>query len=140
MSNTKKNSDARANGKWNGMNWIRQEKRLAIYLRDGLACAYCGEGIEQGAKLTLDHILPHSQGGTNSEGNLVTACHRCNSLRRDRPVDEFAASVASYINHGIQAQQILDHIVACTARDLRPFKKLALEQRALRGAAAQAHE
>jgi len=37
-----------------GMNWIRKEKRLAIYLRDGLACGYCGQSIEDGAKLTLD--------------------------------------------------------------------------------------
>ena len=137
---SKKNSDARANGEWQGMIWIRQEKRLAIYLRDGMACAYCGEGIEHGAKLTLDHITPHSQGGSNSESNLVTACHRCNSLRRDRSVDEFAASVAGYIDHGITADAILTHIAACTARDLKPFKKLAVEQRALRGAAAKAHQ
>src|SRR5438128_11454104 len=33
-----------------GMNWIRPEKRLALYLRDGLACCYCGEAVEDGAK------------------------------------------------------------------------------------------
>ena len=26
---------------------------------------------------TLDHILPHSRGGTNEEGNLVAACGMC---------------------------------------------------------------
>ena len=30
----------------NGSKWIRPEKRMAIYLRDGLACVYCGEGVE----------------------------------------------------------------------------------------------
>ncbi|KKK72946.1 hypothetical protein LCGC14_2898780, partial [marine sediment metagenome] len=34
-----------------GMNWIRPEKRLAIYLRDGLACCYCGATVEDGTKL-----------------------------------------------------------------------------------------
>jgi len=46
----------RNEGVWQGMNWIRQEKRLAIYLRVGLArsikklcgmsdCACSGAGI-----------------------------------------------------------------------------------------------
>ena len=67
--------DRHANG-GQGMNWIRKEKRLAIYLRDGLACCFCGEGVEDGAKLTLDHLTPHSHGGTNGAENLATACHR----------------------------------------------------------------
>ncbi len=59
-----------------GMNWIRQEKRLALYMRDGFACLYCGTGIEvEGTILTLDHVDHH---GTNHETNLVTACFDCN--------------------------------------------------------------
>ena len=49
--------------KYQGMNWLRPEKRLAIYIRDGLACAYCGEGIEDGATLTLDHLIPTCKAG-----------------------------------------------------------------------------
>lgn len=63
-----------------GMNWIRQEKRLAIYIRDGLACAYCGATIEQ-TKLTLDHLIPYSEGGSNDQTNLVTCCNSCNSRK-----------------------------------------------------------
>ena len=76
-----------------GMNWITKHKRLAIYMRDGLACCYCAEGIEEGAKLTLDHVVPHSKGGSNDARNLVTACHRCNSNRGDRSITTFAAAV-----------------------------------------------
>lgn len=36
-----------------GMNWIRKDKRLAIYMRDGMACVYCG--------LTLDHLKKFRQ-------------------------------------------------------------------------------
>ena len=79
-----------------GMNWIRREKRLAIYLRDGLACAYCGEGIEDGAQLTLDHLRPNSKGGSNEPANLVTACRRCNTHRGVRPVRSFCRAVAEY--------------------------------------------
>jgi len=89
----------------NGMNWISQHKRLACYLRDGLACAYCGASVEEGAKFTLDHLTPYSLGGSNKETNLVTCCLRCNSARGNRDVRAFAAGVAAY--RGIEASTIL---------------------------------
>jgi hypothetical protein len=101
-----------------GMNWIRPEKRLAIYLRDGLACCYCGEGIEQDAKLTLDHVRPYKSGGSNEPTNLVTCCHRCNSARGSRSWKVFAWQVANYINHGATAEQIIDHITASRKRSI----------------------
>ena len=78
------------------MNWIRREKRLAIYLRDGLACIYCRDGVEDEAKLTLDHLRPYAKGGSNEASNLVACCHRCNSRRQDRPVAQFTRAVATY--------------------------------------------
>lgn len=80
---------------WMGMNWIRQEKRLQIYLRDGLACVYCGRGVEE-ISLTLDHIEPHSQGGGNEATNLVTACQHCNKSRQDRSLQSWAKTAAKY--------------------------------------------
>ena len=121
---------------WNGMNWIRQEKRLAIYLRDGLCCCYCGEGIESGAQLTLDHVKPHSHGGSNGAGNLVTACHRCNSARQDRPVAEFAAGVASYL--GVDAEAIVKHVRNVRRRVLPVDEAKAMIAR--RGSAARVLE
>jgi 5-methylcytosine-specific restriction endonuclease McrA len=97
------------------MNWIRPVKRLAIYLRDGLACCYCGDGVEEGAVLTLDHVTPHSKGGTNHEANLITACRRCNSSRGNRTVASFVKSVAIYLDHGMKATEIAKHI-ACTRK------------------------
>lgn len=96
------------------MNWISQKKRLAIYLRDGLACAYCCASIEDGAKLTLDHLTPHSKGGTNEASNLVTCCHKCNSSRGNRPWRGFAASVAAYLNHGTSKAAMVAHITRTT--------------------------
>ena len=101
-----------------GMNWIRCEKRLAIYLRDGMACCYCGHGVEDGAQLTLDHLTPHSKGGCNEAGNLVTCCLRCNSSRGDRPVATFARAVAGYLDHGVPPKAILAHIRNCRGRVL----------------------
>lgn len=118
-----------------GMNWITQHKRLAIYMRDGLACAYCGDGVEDGAKLTLDHLTPYSEGGSNHESNLVTCCHRCNSSRGNRSVEAFAKGVAAYLNHGVKPAAITKHIADCTKRELDI--KAAKEMIARRGSCAK---
>lgn len=72
-----------------GRKWIRDAKRLAIYLRDGLACVWCNLGVEQGVRLSLDHWRPTVSGGTNEARNLVTACHQCNSRRQNMSPREF---------------------------------------------------
>lgn len=112
--------------KYQGSKWITHHKRLAIYLRDGLACCYCGEGIEDGATLSLDHITPHCQGGSNHETNLVTSCKRCNSSRGDRDVAAFVKAVAEYINHGASAKAIMEHIETTRNRalDVRAAKAM----------------
>jgi CRISPR/Cas system Type II protein with McrA/HNH and RuvC-like nuclease domain len=121
-----------------GMNWIRQEKRLAIYLRDGMACMYCGEAIENGIRLSLDHISPYSKGGSNSERNLVTCCIKCNSSRGNRPVKEFAIAVASYVDHNVTADDILASIQSNTRKSLKKFKEEAKEMISRRGSAFKA--
>lgn len=90
------------------MNWIRPEKRLAIYLRDGLACCYCGASVEHGVKLTLDHLTPYAKGGTNESFNLVTACNVCNSTRGKRAWRTFA-KVASLLN-GLKDDAVVRYI------------------------------
>lgn len=117
---------ARSNGQGQGMNWIRPAKRLAIYLRDGLACCYCGATVEDGVKLTLDHLRPYSSGGSNKETNLVTCCHRCNSARGQRSWKAFAESVAEYLDQGATMEDIMAHIQRTRKRalDVRAAQEL----------------
>jgi hypothetical protein len=61
--------------KKSGTQWAR--KRQRIYDRDGNACVFCGTT----ERLTLDHIIPRSRGGTDRLDNLQTACKRCNGLK-----------------------------------------------------------
>ena len=118
------------NGKYQGSKWIRRERRLAIYLRDGLACAYCGASIEEdAATLTLDHILPYSQGGSNASKNLVTACQKCNSSRGDRSVADFAQALAAYLDHGLTANQIARSIEDKLARPINVTEARAIIER-----------
>ena len=118
-----------------GMNWIRKEKRLAIYLRDGMACCYCGQGVEdEDVVLTLDHIKLSKDGGSNAPSNLITACHRCNTARNTRDFDEFVDSVAHY--YDFDAQAIREHIIRCRRTDIDVIK--AKELMAQRGGFVQA--
>ena len=120
---------------WHGMNWIRQNKRLAIYLRDGLSCLWCGAAVESGVVLTLDHLKCRSQGGSNNPENLVTACQRCNSARGNRSVAAFSRAVADYLNHGVTAESIIKTVRAAQRR--KPRTAQANELIALRGSAAK---
>ena len=100
------------------MNWIRPAKRLAIYLRDGLACCYCGASVEDGVRLTLDHLRCYSTGGSHDATNIITSCHTCNSRRGTRPWKQFATAVALYLNHGVTAEHIIAHVGKVRRRKL----------------------
>ena len=42
---------AKSNGQGQGMNLVRKDLRIALYLRDGLCCVYCENAIEDGARV-----------------------------------------------------------------------------------------
>ena len=81
-----------------GGKWISKMKRRAIYFRDGHVCCYCqrdeqtilGECEKGWDMLSLDHITPHVEGGTNLANNLITCCRRCNSSRGKKTILEFS--------------------------------------------------
>jgi 5-methylcytosine-specific restriction endonuclease McrA len=80
---------------WQGMNWLRKDKRIAIYMRDKWQCVYCNSHDT----LSLDHIQPVSKGGSNHETNLITACLACNSARGNIPLCAFTnKGVRQYIH------------------------------------------
>lgn len=54
-----------------------KRKRQRIYARDGHRCVTCGATKH----LTLDHVIPRSLGGTNSDDNLQTMCRPCNQAK-----------------------------------------------------------
>src|SRR5947209_7290228 len=63
-------------------------KRNAIFERDGYRCVYCGQQFAAD-ELTVDHVQPRVRGGDRSEGNLVTACKACNTVKGDRRLSVF---------------------------------------------------
>jgi 5-methylcytosine-specific restriction endonuclease McrA len=51
-----------------------------VFLRDGYTCQYCS-GVFGRKQLTVDHVIPKSQGGKRKWNNLSTACGPCNGDR-----------------------------------------------------------
>lgn len=49
-------------------------------------CYYCGKK----SKLTLDHIIPLSRGGTHSRDNVLFACNSCNCSKGAKDPNIFA--------------------------------------------------
>lgn len=64
--------------------------RFDVFQRDGFRCRYCGHGVEHGALLEADHVIPESAGGPTTLDNLVTACQDCNRGKSAKPLDRTA--------------------------------------------------
>ena len=61
--------------------------RRNIFKRDHSTCQYCG--CRPGSsELTIDHVLPRSQGGVSSWENCVLACVACNSRKANRTPEQ----------------------------------------------------
>lgn len=80
----------RPHGKSSGAGWISKGRRYALYKRDNHQCHYCGSG----ESLTLDHIVPRSQGGDDEDSNLVTCCRPCNSRKGVSSYEDFVAALS----------------------------------------------
>lgn len=61
--------------------------RRNVFKRDHYTCQYCG-GQPGGAELTIDHVVPRSQGGVSSWENCVLACMACNKRKADRTPEQ----------------------------------------------------
>ena len=57
--------------------------RKNLFARDNHLCQYCGQKRPLG-QLSIDHILPRSQGGKTTWENVVCSCLNCNSRKGGR--------------------------------------------------------
>jgi hypothetical protein len=109
---------------WNGMNWILKSSRLAIYLRDGMACFYCGSDfMNEDTKLSLDHVTPHCEGGGNKPNNLITCCKRCNEKRGAKEIGQWLMQIA--LENNINPAVISSSLNEQLNQDIRPFREIA---------------
>ncbi len=71
-----------------------KDKQLlpSILEREGYKCFYTGKKITE-ETCYLDHVIAQSNGGNNSYKNIVASCYDANSLKNNKPVDEFLRSL-----------------------------------------------
>jgi hypothetical protein len=81
---------------------VSRSLRFQILRRDSHTCRYCGRAAPE-VKLTVDHVLPETLGGTNDPSNLVAACAECNGGKSATPPD--AALVAQVDEDAIRWAQ-----------------------------------
>lgn len=61
--------------------------RINVATRDAYTCQYCGAKLPL-SKLTYDHVVPRSQGGTTRWENIVMACYPCNEEKANRTPEQ----------------------------------------------------
>jgi hypothetical protein len=61
--------------------------RRALVKRDNSHCMYCNKKLSP-SQVTIDHVLPKSQGGATSFSNCVVACHFCNNKKANRTPEQ----------------------------------------------------
>lgn len=57
------------------------------------SCAYCGKQLQ---RLTQDHFIPLSKGGTYTIRNIIPACKSCNCAKHDNNFNEWYKSYKFY--------------------------------------------
>lgn len=50
-----------------------------VFKRDNYTCQSCRQRLERDC-LSVHHIIPRSEGGTNNLLNLITLCHNCHDI------------------------------------------------------------
>jgi 5-methylcytosine-specific restriction endonuclease McrA len=104
-------------------------KRDRIFERDQFRCVYCGEQFPA-EELTLDHVEARVRRGDHSEGNLVTACRGCNTLKGHRRVSDFLRdSEVARANFFRHALHVWPRILRTIREDLDEGRRIADEGR-----------
>lgn len=66
---------------------ITEGLKNKIIARDKNKCRYCGKNLNKNNRV-IDHVLPWSKGGRNTEDNLVLSCRACNSQKSNKLLED----------------------------------------------------
>jgi len=66
---------------------VTWKKAVKAYLKTNGRCYYCG--TDDFETMSIDHMTPKAQGGTDDVDNLVMCCKSCNSRKRDKNIEQY---------------------------------------------------
>jgi HNH endonuclease len=88
---------------------LKAQLKEEVKLEFTFCCAYCGVKAK---KLTLDHVLAESKGGSKSRKNLVPACARCNKSKGSKHLpDWYIATLPFYCEKRLQKIMLRSEVI-----------------------------
>src|SRR5205823_5213015 len=92
-----------------GVTPVAHPRHDLVRTRFGGHCAYCGVWeVDAGGELTVDHHVPVSAGGDDSDDNLVYCCVRCNLYKADFTPNARQAAAGLRVLHPVR-DRVQDH-------------------------------
>lgn len=104
--------------------------RAKILKLDKFTCGYCGDRANE-----VDHIIPQSRGGDESDMNLVACCRKCNNVKNNRTPKEAGFRI---LNHRVTLCDV--KVTQGDARDAMQKQSVEAEADADADAKAEAEE
>lgn len=72
---------------------VTTEQLMELFNERDWTCHYCGIYSKGAGEMTLDHVEPMANGGSNTIDNCVPACYACNIAKGTKTVQEFLVSI-----------------------------------------------
>ncbi len=94
--------------------------RHNVYARDRNTCQYCDTRLAR-AELTLDHVVPRSQGGHSTWENIVCSCQHCNRRKGGRTPKQAGMRLKREPRRPAWTPFLLDSFSPSRYEDWRPF-------------------
>lgn len=80
-------------------NW--NEIRAEIIKRDRYTCYRCEMKAERMGDLSVHHIIPRAEGGSENQENLITLCHPCHDFVEEHEYRSKSEIIGSYEGEGV---------------------------------------
>lgn len=77
--------------------WHKQCREKTLF------CYLCGQLIIKENDISVEHVIPRSQGGPSTEDNLKPAHTLCNNIRDVMPIETFRYILKTEYNNDIKA-------------------------------------
>lgn len=105
-------------------NLYNKNLREFIFSKTKCRCAYCGAKAAE-----IDHVVPRSNGGTNSTYNLVASCRSCNEKKSNLTLKAFGKLMGKDYSHFEPKKLPKDAAIVQSARNymLKEISKIVTD-------------